>query len=77
MTAKKPIVASRIPSITNVLDDDEAFFFTPDSGEDLAKVLTQVSHNQAEARVRAERAYSKSRNLTWTARAQTIGDFLN
>ncbi len=75
MTAKKPIVASRIPSITNVLSEDESFFFTADDPHSLCDTIMSVFNQSEESKRRAENAYKKSYQYTWKARAEGILNF--
>jgi glycosyltransferase involved in cell wall biosynthesis len=77
MTSRKPIVASSIPSITNVLSPDEAFFFTPDSAHDLQQTIQYVLQNPEESKEKSERAYQKSLHSTWLVRARNIVAFLS
>lgn len=77
MTAKKPIVASRIPSITHVLSSDEVAFFEADNPEALRATITQVlQEEEAVAATRAALMYEKSRGYTWQKRAEGILSFL-
>lgn len=75
MTSKKPIVASRIPSITRVLEEDIAHFFVPDDAEDLSRVLKQVITNTFVLE-RANSAYGKSIQYKWSERAKHIISFI-
>jgi len=75
MAAQKPIVASRIPSVTNVLTEDDAYFFVPDDSESLRATLHEVVAHTEEARKRALRAYTKSMRYTWKERAFAILTF--
>lgn len=76
MTAKKPIVASRIPSITNILRDTEAYFFSADDAGSLRDVIHTVLTHPKEAQEKAEHAYKKSLEYTWEQRAKKILNFL-
>lgn len=76
MTARKPIVASRIPSITNVLRDTDAYFFTPDDPIDLHRVMVQVISDTDHAFRKADAAFKKSEKYTWFNRAKEIVEFL-
>ncbi len=76
MTAKKPIVASRIPSITNVLTPDMAYFFTADDPRSLRDTIIEVLNDTEEGIQRSVRAYEKSRQHTWLKRAQEIIQFI-
>lgn len=76
MTSKKPIVASRIPSITNVLTDDEAYFFTADDPKDLQQTIITALSNTELSQKKSALAYQKSLHSTWSERARTIATFL-
>lgn len=77
MSSKKPIVASRIPSITNVLSPDEGNFFTADDAEDLRNVIITTITHKEESYAKCERAYEKSLHSTWNERAQKITEFFS
>lgn len=76
MASQKPIVASRIPSITSVLADDEAFFFTADDPESLRDTIHTALTHPKEAHEKALRAHTKSFQYTWKKRAGEILNFL-
>ncbi len=76
MTSKKPIIASRIPSITNVLTEDEAYYSIADDAEDLQNVIIAVIADTEGSHKKAERAYQKSLYSTWSERARNIATFL-
>ncbi|MFM2381919.1 MAG: hypothetical protein RLZZ76_686 [Candidatus Parcubacteria bacterium] len=76
MTSKVPIVASDIPSIKNVLSDEEAYFFEADNAASLLEVLATVTKNTRESEVKAEKAYALSKHFTWVARAKSIVNFI-
>ncbi len=77
MTAKKPIVASRVPSIANVVHSDEVFFYTPDDPQDLQRTILYVLTDQGEARKKVAQIYKKSLHYTWGNRARMILAFLS
>lgn len=72
MTARKPIVASRVPSITNVLASDDAYFFTPDNPDSLREAIVTAISDTNRSSANAVRAYAKSLRYTWQSRAETI-----
>jgi glycosyltransferase involved in cell wall biosynthesis len=76
MTAKKPIVASRVSSITRVLHDDEAFFFIPDDSQSLRSVIDDVLCDLKKCVPKIDRAYAKSMSFTWKNRARGIISFV-
>lgn len=77
MTAKKPVIASRIPSITNVLTDEMAYFFEPDNSISLKETILQVlqdTHKHKKELI--DRMYEKSTEYTWLKRADSILKFI-
>lgn len=72
MAAGKPIVASDLPSIREVLDDRSAFFFAPDNARSLAETVSAVLINPLEAEERARAARTSVEKYTWDARARMI-----
>lgn len=75
MAARRPILASDLPSLREVLNESNAFFFTADSAQDLTRgIIEALSSSQAEART--EKAYQEVQNYTWEKRAEGILQFL-
>lgn len=77
MASGRPIIASNLPSIREVLDESNAFFFNPDDPEDLARTLNQILNNSHEAVTRARRAQIKVLAYSWEARAKKIIKFIS
>jgi glycosyltransferase involved in cell wall biosynthesis len=67
----KPIVASRIPSLTCMLSENEAYFFTPDNPSSLRDTLVHALSGK-ESEKKAQAAYKKGRQFTWSRRAELI-----
>lgn len=76
MAARKPIVASDIPSLREVLTDDSAFFAAPDDSASFAKAVEEALSNPEEAARLAARAQEEVRRYTWDARAQILKNFI-
>lgn len=76
MASCVPIVASRIPSITTVLSEREAYFFTPDDPVSLRDTV-RTALSDIVAKDKAKRAYQKSKEYTWEKRAESILAFLS
>ena len=76
MASGTPIVASDVPSIREVLGDQEAFFVEADSPAALAKSVASVFTQESEALERAGAAQRKAREYTWEKRAKCIAQFL-
>lgn len=69
MASGVPIVASDLPSIREVLDEEAAVFFRSDDAEDLAQSIRQALRSD---RPRAERALALVDSYTWKRRAEHI-----
>jgi glycosyltransferase involved in cell wall biosynthesis len=72
--SRKPIVASNIPSITELIDDTKAVLIYPDDPSILAQAIRQVCENPVDGRPAA--AYNWVLEHTWHKRAQRIIDFI-
>lgn len=72
MAAKRPIVASDLPSIREVLDEDSAYFVKPDDSAALADGIRTALLFRSIGERRAVRAEEKARGCTWQARAARI-----
>ncbi|QXE91556.1 glycosyltransferase [Geomonas subterranea] len=70
MSSKRPIVASDLPSIREVLNEENALFCRPDDPEDLAKKIDWVLENDCTAL--SERAWQDVQRYTWDKRGATI-----
>jgi glycosyltransferase involved in cell wall biosynthesis len=67
LASGKPLLATRIPSHTQLLDDDTALLFEP-TAEGLAAGIRAALERPEEARARAERGYALIRREYSTAR---------
>lgn len=76
MASKRPIVASDLPSIKEILSSKEAYFFKPDDPDNLAQVLSEVLENEEEAKQKSDLAFEKVKQFTWRSRAKKISDFI-
>lgn len=76
MASRTPIVASNIPSITEVLTEKNGFLFEPDNPDNLAETIQTALANPEEAKKRALQARKDSEKYTWHKRAQTILSFI-
>lgn len=71
MASGKPIVASDLPSIREVLSEREAYLVEPDNAQALADGIVQVL-TASGAPARAEAARAKVTDYTWDKRAERI-----
>ncbi|MFZ2555393.1 MAG: glycosyltransferase family 4 protein [Minisyncoccia bacterium] len=71
----RPIVASDLPSIRDLVSDEEVFFAHPDNPVDFARAIEMAENTEA-AGAKVIAAERFARNNGWDARAKTIGDFV-
>lgn len=71
MAAERPIVATDVPSLRSVLDDETAFFAPPDDPGGLADAI-ETAARSPERFERAKTARTRVNEYTWTARATRI-----
>ena len=76
MASGTPIIASDLPSIREILDDDGAVFFKSDDSESLTKAIKKVFDNQTLADKMASISRENSKNYSWDKRAEKINSFL-
>jgi glycosyltransferase involved in cell wall biosynthesis len=79
MAARKPIVASDLPVIREVVEHgDTAWLCSPDDDEAWVQALTRLHAEPEMAKSLASNAYALwQRHYTWDARAAAIRDWLN
>ncbi|MBP9855794.1 MAG: glycosyltransferase [Candidatus Pacebacteria bacterium] len=77
MAARRPIIASNLPSIKEILTEDNAIFCEPGNTSDLAiKINLALNDRELSERV-GNQAWADVQNYTWTKRAEKIINFLN
>ena len=76
MAAGRPIVASDIPSVREVVGEREAVFFEPDDADDLKDKIEKVLDNYDDFLPLAEHAKKIAGRHSWDARACSILDFI-
>jgi glycosyltransferase involved in cell wall biosynthesis len=78
MAAGKPIVATKLPSVMEVLKDGvNAVLVEPDNPAALAQGIQHIALDQAFARKIGENARRDVNNHTWQRRAGKILEFIN
>ncbi len=77
MAAEKPILATRLPSVMEVLADGEnAVLVEPDNPLALAQGIRRILEDKAFSRSISSRARQDVLNYTWEKRAQKIAHFI-
>jgi glycosyltransferase involved in cell wall biosynthesis len=72
MASRRPIIASRVSSLMEVLNEQSAELFESGNPEALALGVSEVLGHPDRARERASSAYAKVAEFTWEKRAQAI-----
>jgi glycosyltransferase involved in cell wall biosynthesis len=72
MTSDRPIIASDLSSIREILPDDAGYFFTPDEPVALAEIIRRIIKNPEDASRRATCARRAVEHHTWSERANRI-----
>jgi len=73
LASGKPIVASDIPSIRDIVSDREVFFAEPDNGESFARAIVEALKGDPE---KSKTACSLARDHNWESRAEHIDTFI-
>ena len=76
MAAGKPIVASDLPSIRNIVDERAVLFFVADDERSLADALSRVIGGDHEVSERVAFATKEVAQYSWAARAKAIVEFI-
>lgn len=72
MASGRPIVASDIPSIREVLPDELGFLVPPDDPSAMAHAIARACTDATEASYRAARARARVEQYSWQNRAQRL-----
>lgn len=76
MASGVPIIASDLPSIREVLNNETAYMFKAGNSLALANVIEEALSNNVESNRRAENAREKSKKFSWSNRARSILEFI-
>lgn len=76
MASGNAIVASKLPSLTEVLDEKSALFVTPDDYSAMGEAVMMLCDNEELRGAIGARAKELSQYYTWDLRAQRIIDFI-
>ncbi|AEF95800.1 glycosyl transferase group 1 [Methanotorris igneus Kol 5] len=72
MASRRPIIASDLPSIREIVSEEEVLFFRPDNEKDLAEKIEYLLNNKDLIEKLAKNAFEKVKNYTWEKRAKRI-----
>lgn len=76
MASRKPIIASDLPSIRQILNDSDALFFRAGDSSALAGRIKWAIDNYSSLSSMAERAYDDVKKYTWEERAKKVLNFI-
>ncbi len=76
MAAERPIIASNLPSVREILNDKNCIFCEPDNFEDLAEKIKQILNNPVLGKKIAEQARQDVLQYSWDKRAKKILNFI-
>jgi len=77
MAAEIPVIAAALPSVKEILNENNALFFKPDNSQDLATKIKYVLDNPNKAQKLAKQAKQNVQHYTWQKRAEKIINFIN
>jgi len=76
MASGVPIVASDLPSIREILNEENAYFAEADNAKSFAEIIMMVLLNKQEAQKRSLNAIRDTEEYTWLNRAKNISSFI-
>lgn len=76
MSSGIPIVASDLPSIREVLNEDSVIFFEPDNSDSLTKAIIETLQDKNHSLDLAMKAKEEVLNYTWKGRVEKIISFI-
>jgi len=76
MVSKRPIIASDLPSIRDVLNDDNSYLVAPDDCVALGAGINKILRNKKLSDKISQNSYNDVKNYTWHDRIGLIIDFI-
>jgi len=76
MASRRPIISSDLPSVREMLNDNNCIFCQPNNPEDLANKIRLILNNNDLADKMASQAYEDVKKYAWSKRAEKIIDFI-
>ena len=77
MASGRPIVASNLPSVREILDKDSGLFFESGSSQRLIEAIKRVIEDENLTKSLSAKAFEKIHQYTWDKRARKILSFIN
>ncbi|MDD5749182.1 MAG: glycosyltransferase [Patescibacteria group bacterium] len=76
MASYRPIIASDLPAIKEILDEENCLFCQPDNPSNLAEKILYLYNNQNSSEKLAAGAYCKVKEYSWGSRVNNIINFV-
>jgi glycosyltransferase involved in cell wall biosynthesis len=76
MASKRPIIASDLPSIREVLNEKNALFFSSGNADELLECINRLCSDGELVKSLSEQAYIDVRRYTWEKRAERISNYI-
>ena len=76
MASSRPIIASDLPALKEILNDKNALFFKPDDAADLARAVKMLKSSQMLGYHLSQQALADVKEYTWDKRARRILEFI-
>ena len=77
MASQRPIIATDLPSVREILKEKNAFIVKPDDPKDLAEGIENILNNKGLSKKISEQAFLDVKQYTWGKRAEGILKFIN
>jgi len=77
MAARRPIVASDLPSVREILNEENAILVRSDNPKALADGIQKVLTNEELSKKLAENAFKEVQRYSWEKRAEKILEFID
>ena len=72
MASGRPIIASDLPAIREVLNDKNALFFKPENSDDLVRAIKMLKASPTLGYHLSRQAMADVQNYTWQNRAKNM-----
>ena len=76
MASCRPIIATKLPSLEEVIGDGEALLIEPENPRVLKEAIIRVLEDEEFAQTLVNKAFEKVKGLTWEKRAKAILEFV-
>jgi len=77
MVSRRPILAADLPSLRDILNDNNSVFFKPDEAKDLAMKVVKIINQEIETKEKIKNAFEQVKKYSWDNRARSILNFIN